>query len=228
MSKSHSVSTIDSQGAGTIFSTSLTTFFCALRVTTLFSCVFVAKKVLAINITSHAPAAIDKTTTIANSAPRKALIFSNWTSSPCAKTSDRLFCSVSSIPHSSGAIFRDQSGTESIDINCSRASSSFTKRTSPSDKITSFLTHKYQYPASTLKTARSDEASLIAVTAATAATFIPFLKPCDERAKPSCGDLPCLTQNKSAPTNTFSAASFASRKGASTFCRLSQKMLAAY
>ena len=35
-------------------------------------------------------------------------------------------------------------GTDNIDINCSLASSSFTNKTSPSDKITSFLIQRYQ------------------------------------------------------------------------------------
>ncbi len=105
--------------------------------------------------------------------PRKALIFCSLPFAPRCNNCARSGYSVSSNPHSGGAILRPQSGTANIDINCSFASSSLRNSISPSDKIISFRTQVYHQPFATLKTPTKDERSDKAVDKETAAASSP-------------------------------------------------------
>ena len=124
---------------------------------------------------SHRPIIAEIAMTSISLVPRSALIFCSLARIPCDMSFLRSGYSVSSIPHSGGAIFLPQSGTASIDRNWSLASCSFKNSISPSERIMSLRIQVYHQPLSTLNTATNEDLSAMAVASVTAATFSPLL-----------------------------------------------------
>ena len=166
--------------------------------------------------------------TITNLEPRSPLIFCSLALAPRCINFPKSGYSVSSKPHSGGAILRPQYGTANMDSNWFLASSSFKNSISPSERIISLRIQVYHHPLLTLKTAIKEDLSERAVARGTAAASSFFLYPSVETQIPNCGALPGLIQKRSAPSKMPCDASSTSINGSSLFCSGCQKRLVAY